>query len=149
MVASFKGMRFCALSILATGLVACASNATDKANPAQLNSGDSAKKAFLISDAADSFEEISAGDALDCRSYAVFVGLRGRGLLEVTPAEEKMAAKDVSKVWSEVFDRKTDPAKREAIENRQARVDARTAGTLEKLGPEKCVDPVLEKLGLK
>lgn len=138
------------LGMVGFGLSACVSTAPAAAtNATTLNSGDSAKRAFMISDAADRFSSVSAADAKDCRSYAVFVGVAGlsTNVFAGPTPNEKKAAKDVMDVWTTVFDRKPEGEQAEALENRQARVEARQNGSGEKLSAKKCIHPVLSELG--
>jgi len=135
--------------VVVMALSACATVDSTKGDASSLNSGDNAKRAFMISDAADKFSFVSAGDAKDCRSYAVFVGVAGlsTNVFAGPTADEKEAAGDVRDVWSAVFDRKSEVEQDEALKNRQDRVEARQNGSLEKLSAEKCIHPVLAELG--
>lgn len=136
------------LAVAGFGLSACVSAPTAKDTTA-LNSGDSAKRAFMISDAADKFSSVSAGEARDCRTYAVFIGVAGlsTSVFDGPTPDEKQASLDVRDVWGTVFDRKPVSEQTVALDNGQARVEARQNGSGEKLGPEKCIHPVLTELG--
>jgi len=122
-----------------TGCIAGAVNAPAKTT---VNAGDQAKRSFLLSDTADAFSGTSAGDAKDCSTYAIFIGL---GLFQKTEAEQQ-TSRDVVAVWREVFDRKTDAEKKIVNGSREARAEARRSGSLDKLSAEKCIIPVVAEM---
>ena len=139
-------MRLVLFSLLAFSLAGCAGGSANTASPNALNSGDQAKQAFLISDTADAFGDVSAGDAKDCASYATFIGLRPLGPFSQQSAEEAEFSKNSTLVWREVFSRKSEAEQAETHENREARVKARQNGTLDKLSAEKCILPVVAEM---
>lgn len=146
--------RFGLAIITCAGFCACASTSTSPTKESGLTSADKAKHDFLISDTADKFASVSAGEAKDCQHFALvktMVGFRGKidtkTILSGPSRADRQAAQDVKEVWATVYERKSDAEKAAAVESREARVEARKNGALEKLSEEKCVYPMLEDLG--
>lgn len=129
---------------VAAAIAGCATTTAPK--PSSQTVAADLEKAAAISKVADMFSAVPSGEARDCMQYALFKGLAGDNILNLSDTSKKQASREIKDVWQQVFNNKLEAEQKEAVDNSQLRVKARQSGELEKLSEEKCLVPVFNKL---